>query len=29
PKVVVLFKIAKAAVTGGQPDTGENKTIEL
>jgi general stress protein 26 len=29
PKVVSLFKVAKAAVTGGQPDIGENKTIEL
>jgi general stress protein 26 len=29
PKVVVLFKVAKAAVTGGQPDIGENKTVEL
>ena len=29
PKAVTLFKIAKAAVTGGQPDVGESKTIEL
>ncbi|CAN5161258.1 pyridoxamine 5'-phosphate oxidase family protein [soil metagenome] len=29
PKVVVLLKVAKAAVTGGQPDIGENKTVEL
>ncbi|MDO9396590.1 MAG: pyridoxamine 5'-phosphate oxidase family protein [Herbiconiux sp.] len=29
PKAVTLFKIAKAAVTGGQPDVGENRTVEL
>jgi general stress protein 26 len=29
PKVVQLFKLAKAAVSGGQPDLGENKTVEL
>jgi general stress protein 26 len=29
PKVVTLFKVAKAAVTGGQPDVGESKTVEL
>lgn len=29
PKVVVLFKVAKAAVTGGTPDVGENKSFEL
>jgi general stress protein 26 len=29
PKVLELFKVAKAAVTGGQPDIGENKTVEL
>ncbi|WP_213816039.1 pyridoxamine 5'-phosphate oxidase family protein [Glaciihabitans sp. dw_435] len=29
PKLVTLFKVAKAAVTGGQPDVGENKTVTL
>ena len=29
PKVVSLFKVVKAAATGGQPDIGENKTVEL
>ena len=29
PKLVTLFKVAKAAVTGGQPDVGTNKTVEL
>jgi general stress protein 26 len=29
PKVVVLFKLTKAALTGGQPDIGENKAFEL
>jgi len=29
PKVVGLFKVLKAAATGGQPDIGENKTIDL
>lgn len=29
PKAVVLFKVAKAAVTGGQPDIGDNRTIDL
>ncbi|MCU1405891.1 MAG: ral stress protein [Glaciihabitans sp.] len=29
PKAVNLFKVIKAAATGGQPDIGENKTIEL
>lgn len=29
PKPLVLLKVAKAAVTGGQPDIGENKTVEL
>ncbi|MCS5734635.1 pyridoxamine 5'-phosphate oxidase family protein [Herbiconiux daphne] len=29
PRAVTLFKIAKAAVTGGQPDVGENRTVEL
>ena len=29
PKPVVLFKVAKAVVTGGQPDIGENATVEL
>jgi len=28
-KPVVLFKIAKAYVTGGQPDAGDNKVVEL
>lgn len=29
PKPVVFFKLAKAAVTGGQPDIGENKIVDL
>lgn len=29
PKVVTLFKVAKAAATGGTPDVGENKTVQL
>ncbi|HEV7951635.1 MAG TPA: pyridoxamine 5'-phosphate oxidase family protein [Glaciihabitans sp.] len=29
PKVVALFKIARAAVTGDQPDIGENKAFRL
>lgn len=29
PGVVKAFKIAKAAVTGGQPDIGTNQTVEL
>ena len=29
PKVVALFKIARAAITGGQPDIGENKAFGL
>ncbi|MGN6446488.1 pyridoxamine 5'-phosphate oxidase family protein [Amnibacterium sp.] len=29
PKPVVLFKYAKAAVTGGRPDVGEARTVEL
>ncbi len=29
PKPVVLFKVVKAAVTGGQPDIGENDTVQL
>ncbi|WP_165069988.1 pyridoxamine 5'-phosphate oxidase family protein [Marisediminicola senii] len=29
PKPVVLFKVAKAAVTGGTPDIGENRTVVL
>ncbi|MFP7761913.1 pyridoxamine 5'-phosphate oxidase family protein [Marisediminicola sp. LYQ134] len=29
PKPVVLFKVAKAAVTGGQPDIGDNDTVTL
>lgn len=29
PRAVVLFKVAKAAVTGGQPDVGENHSVEL
>lgn len=29
PKAVRLFKIARAAVGGGTPDVGENKTVEL
>jgi general stress protein 26 len=29
PKPVVLLKVAKAALTGGQPDIGENKTVDL
>ncbi|MET4702684.1 pyridoxamine 5'-phosphate oxidase family protein [Frigoribacterium sp. UYMn621] len=29
PKPVIFFKVAKAAVTGGQPDIGENKTVDL
>jgi len=29
PKVVVLFKLTKAALTGGQPDIGENKAFGL
>jgi general stress protein 26 len=29
PGVVTAFKVAKARVTGGQPDVGENKTVEL
>jgi general stress protein 26 len=29
PKVVTLFKVAKAAVRGGQPDVGENESVDL
>jgi general stress protein 26 len=29
PKPVVLFKYAKAAVTGGRPNVGEARTVEL
>lgn len=29
PKPVILLKAAKAAVTGGQPDVGENATVRL
>lgn len=29
PKVLVLFKYAKAAVTGGRPDVGEARTVDL
>ena len=29
PKAVVLFKLTKAALTGGQPDIGENKAFGL
>ena len=29
PKAVQLFKIARAAVGGGTPDIGENKSVEL
>ena len=29
PRVIALAKYAKAAVTGGQPDIGENKVVDL
>ncbi|SEB91061.1 General stress protein 26 [Paramicrobacterium humi] len=29
PKVVTAFKLARSAVTGAQPDVGENKTLDL
>lgn len=29
PKAVILLKVAKAAVTGGQPDIGDNRTVQL
>ena len=29
PRPVVLFKVLKAAVTGGQPDIGENRTVSF
>ncbi|GGE96284.1 pyridoxamine 5'-phosphate oxidase family protein [Mycetocola zhadangensis] len=29
PGVVSVFKIAKAALTGGQPDVGDNKSVDL
>lgn len=29
PKVVAMFKYAKAIATGGQPDVGDNATVEL
>jgi len=29
PRPVVLLKVAKAAMTGGQPDVGDNRTVEL
>ncbi len=29
PKPVIMLKVAKAAVTGGTPDIGENKTVSL
>jgi general stress protein 26 len=29
PKPVAAFKIAKAALTGDQPDIGENRTVEF
>ncbi len=29
PKPLVLFKYAKAAVTGGQPKVGESHTVDL
>jgi general stress protein 26 len=29
PKPVIMLKVAKAAVTGGTPNVGENHTVEL
>lgn len=29
PGVVAVFRIAKAAFTGGQPDVGDNRTVDL
>jgi general stress protein 26 len=29
PKGLILLKVAKAALTGGQPDVGESKTVDL
>ncbi|MCU1482672.1 MAG: ral stress protein [Subtercola sp.] len=29
PAAITLFKVARAAVTGGQPDVGESHTVEL
>jgi general stress protein 26 len=29
PGVVAVFKIAKAAMTGGQPDIGDNRAVDL
>lgn len=29
PKPLVLLKVAKAAITGGQPDIGDNETVTL
>ncbi len=29
PGVVAVFKMAKAALTGGQPDVGDNRTVDL
>ena len=29
PKPLILLKVAKAAVTGGQPDIGDNKTVTM
>jgi len=29
PKPIVLLKVAKAALTGGQPDIGDNRTVTL
>jgi general stress protein 26 len=29
PGVVAVFRMAKAALTGGQPDVGDNRTVDL
>ncbi|AZZ54721.1 pyridoxamine 5'-phosphate oxidase family protein [Rathayibacter iranicus] len=29
PRPVVLFKVLRAAITGGQPDAGENRTVSF
>lgn len=29
PKPVQLFKIARAAISGGEPDIGENRSVDL
>ena len=29
PGVVAVFKMAKAAMTGGQPDVGDNRAVDL